>query len=101
MTESRKISKIIGKQLLEINKAMKMLLETSKHYKPVSMRAARFFFVSNDLVKLNSMYQFTHEWFLGFFKKLLGSLILTEDLRAKKDDQVRELTYKFTSTFYS
>ena len=53
---------------MEINKAMKLLLETSKNYKPVSVRAARFFFVSNDLIKLNPMYQFTHSWFLSYFK---------------------------------
>ena len=101
LTTSRKISKIIGRQLLEINKAMKLLLEVSKSYKPVSMRAARFFFVSNDLVKLNSMYQFTHEWFLGFVKKLLQSAVALDDPRVKKDDHVRYLQYQFTSTFYN
>ena len=39
-----------------INNAMKQLMSTSKIYKPVSLRAARFFFVANDLVKLNHMY---------------------------------------------
>ena len=65
------------------------------------MRAARFFFVSNDLVKLNSMYQFTHEWFLGFFKKLLQKEFMLDDPRLKKEDQVRYLQYQFTSTFYN
>ena len=76
---------------MEINKAMKLLLETSKNYKSVSVRAARFFFVSNDLIKLNPMYQFTHEWFLGYFKQLLSRIVQSEHMNTKKEEQVRDL----------
>ena len=47
------MTKQTGKTLLEIQNSMKLLMETSKLYRPVSARAAKFFFVANDLVKLN------------------------------------------------
>ena len=56
LLESRNVTKQTGKTLLEIQNSMKLLMETSKLYRPVSARAAKFFFVANDLVKLNNMY---------------------------------------------
>ena len=64
LIESKQVTKATGRTLLEINNAMKILMNTSKVYKPLSMRAAKYFFLVNDLVKLNELYQFTHEWFI-------------------------------------
>ena len=57
---------------MEIKNAMNLLMKTSKIYKPISVRAAKFFYLIADLVKLNNMYQFTHEWFFEFFRNLLA-----------------------------
>ena len=77
--ESRTVTKQTGKTLMEINNSMKLLMATSKLYKPVSQRASKFFFVANDLVKLNNMYQFTHEWFIGFFRQLVKDTIILDN----------------------
>ena len=50
---------------------MTILMNMSKIYKPVSVRAAKFFYLITDLVKLNNMYQFTHEWFFTFFRNMV------------------------------
>ena len=52
---------------------MDELVEVSKLYKSISMRAARYFFTATDLIKLNKMYLFTNEWFFTFFYKLLAN----------------------------
>ena len=67
LVQSRIIAKSIGKSLMEIKNAMTTLMRTSKIYKSISVRAAKFFYLIADLVKLNNMYQFTHEWFFDFF----------------------------------
>ena len=71
LQQSRIMSKQIGKSLIEIKNAMTILMRTAKIYKPVSVRAAKFFYLISDLVKLNNMYQFTHEWFFSFFNQQL------------------------------
>ena len=82
--ESRKITGQTSKTLIEINCAMYTLIETSKMYKPVSQRAAKFFFIANELFKLNNMYQFTHEWFIGFFNKLVIETVINDASKRKK-----------------
>ena len=52
---------------------MKNLLIRSQAYKPLSIRAAKYFFVVNDMVKMNSLYQFTHEWFIEFYTEIIRS----------------------------
>ena len=52
---------------------MDHLIEVSKYYKGISIRAARYFFIATELIKLNSMYLFTDGWFFGFFAKLLNN----------------------------
>lgn len=71
LVQSRVMQKSIGKSLMEIKNAMTMLMRTSKLYKPISVRAAKFFYLIADLSKLNNMYQFTHEWFFDFFRALV------------------------------
>jgi hypothetical protein len=56
---------------MEIKNAMTILMRTGKIYKPISVRAAKFFYLCADLVKLNTLYQFTHEWFFAFFLDLV------------------------------
>ena len=65
------MAKSIGRSMMEIKNAMTILMRTSKIYKPISVRAAKFFYLISDLVKLNNMYQFTHEWFFEFFRNLI------------------------------
>ena len=72
LVQSRIFQKSIGKSLMEIKNAMTLLMRTSKIYKPISVRAANFFYLIADLSKLNVMYQFTHEWFFDFFRNLLA-----------------------------
>ena len=50
------MSKSIGKSLIEIKNTMKILMRASKIYKPISVRAAKFFYLIADLVKLNNLY---------------------------------------------
>ena len=66
LIESRCMSKKIGKSLIEIRRAMEILMKTSQTYKPFTVRAARYFFIVQDLEKLNPLYQFTHKQFYDF-----------------------------------
>lgn len=101
LMESRTVTKQTGKTLMEINNAMKLLMTTSKMYKPVSMRAAKFYFVANDIVKLNNMYQFTHEWFIGFFTKLVSETIIDDTNKQKKEESIRKLQANFVKVFFN
>lgn len=56
LVQSRIIAKSIGKSLMHIKNSMTVLLQTSKIYKPISVRAAKFFYLITALVKLNNMY---------------------------------------------
>ena len=72
LIQSRFIHKKIGKILIEIKNSMVTLMKVSKLYKPLSVRAAKFFYLIMDMVKLNNMYQFTHDWFKDFFQDFLN-----------------------------
>ena len=67
LVSSRINAKNIGKSLMEIKNSMVHMMRVSRLYKPLSVRAAKFFYLIMDLSKLNNMYQFTHEWFKKFF----------------------------------
>lgn len=91
LMESRTVTKQTGKTLMEINNSMKLIMQTSKLYKPVSTRAAKFFFVANDLSKLNTMYQFTHEWFIQLFKKLISRTLIDDSTLKKKEGSIKAM----------
>ena len=82
---------------------MDHLIEVSKYYKGISIRAARYFFIATELIKLNSMYLFTDGWFFGFFAKLLNnsktSIFLDENITKPK--KIKRLQLEFTRTFYT
>ena len=100
LMESRTVTKQTGKTLMEINNSMKLLMQTSKLYKPVSQRAAKFFFVANDLVKLNNMYQFTHEWFISFFSELVSRTLIDDNTQKKKEEAIRRMQANFVRVFF-
>ena len=93
LLDIKSVSKKIGKSLIDINESMEQLVEVSKAYKSISMRAARFFFVSVDLIKLNSMYLFTREWFFSFFTKLLTkySETIAHNEQMSKPERIKQL----------
>ena len=68
---SRTHGKQIGKTTVCISNSMSQMMKKSKMYKSLSVRAAKYFYLIVDLVKLNNMYQFTHEWFKKFFQDFL------------------------------
>ena len=80
-------------------------MATSNTYKGISIRAARYFFISAALIKLNPMYLFTHEWFFGFFNELLAQykekMALDDSTdRETRSYRVKELQVEFTQTFH-
>ena len=97
------MGKAIGKSLIEIKNAMTVLMRQSKIYKSLSVRAAKFFYMINDLKKLNSMYQFTHEWFINFFRGMLKKFRWGEYLTTnkKKEQGMKKLIKKMTKNLFN
>lgn len=62
---------------------MKTLLTITALYKSAAVRAKQFFFLANDLTKLNPIYVFTHEWFISIFTDKL-----------KEVDSIKTITQK-------
>ena len=76
---------------------MIMLMKVSKLYKPLSVRAAKFFYLIMDLVKLNNMYQFTHEWFKEFFQDFLNNCRWPPGSQKRNTESlIKKLNKKFT-----
>ena len=103
LVQSRIIAKQIGKSLMEIKNAMTILMRTSKVYKPLSVRAAKFFFLIADLVKLNNMYQFTHDWFLQFFAQQISKFnwsVYKVSMKEKEKGLIR-LRKKLTKSLFN
>ena len=46
------------------------------------------------------MYQFTHEWFISFFSKLVGDTIIDDSTRKRKEEAIRKLQTNFIQIFY-
>ena len=97
------MNKSIGKSLIEIKNSMTILMRQSTIYKPISVRAAKFFYLIADLHKLNNMYQFTHEWFLDFFKKLVKSFhwSIYESSNKHKERGMHKLRKKMTKELFN
>jgi len=65
-----KETQINVKEILQTSKqAMKKIDETRNQYRPCGKKAAILFFVLNDLSKINSMYQFSLDWYKELFSK--------------------------------
>ena len=56
LVSSRTHAKMIGKTRVNINNSMTAMMKRSKMYKALSVRAAKYFYLIVDLVKLNNMY---------------------------------------------
>ena len=97
------MAKSIGRSMLEIKNAMTILMRTSKIYKPISVRAAKFFYLISDLVKLNNMYQFTHEWFFEFFRNLIKGFPwrLYSGSMKSKERGMKKLRKRMTSNLFT
>ena len=74
-------------------------MRASKIYKPISVRAAKFFFMIADLVKLNNLYQFTHEWFLAIFVRLVREFPWS--IYKNKEKALLKLRKKMTKTLFT
>ena len=46
------------------------------------------------------MYQFTHEWFTGFFGKLVSNTIINGSSRQKKEESIRIMLAEFVRLFF-
>lgn len=75
---------------------MKEISEISTTYVPAAMRIKQFFFLCQDLHKLNHMYVYSHDW---FFKLLLKKLDELKDLPAVKN-RPAWIQAEFSKYFY-
>lgn len=66
---------------------------TRGEYQPIANRAACLYFIVTSLVKIDSMYQFSLDWFVALFQSTI--LKCTSPKRAVSL-RVRELTQSFT-----
>lgn len=82
---------------------MKMLMRTSKLYKPISVRAAKFYYLIADLVKLSNMYQFTQDWFMTFFKGVIAGFQwrLFEGSEKNKERGMQKLRKSLTRKLFN
>ena len=100
--ESRSVLVQASKTISEINSTMKLLMKQSKLYQPLSLRASKFYFVANDILKLNNMYHFTAEWFREFFKSLIinKNIKIDDTDKKKKKESIRNLNATFVKEFH-
>ena len=47
------------------------------------------------------MYQFTHEWFIGFFTTLVKDTIIIENTQKKKEEAIRRMQANFVRIFFT
>lgn len=54
-----------------MDKTMKGIDASRKEFEPIALRVSRLFFVLTELININDMYQYSLDFFVGIFEKVL------------------------------
>ena len=84
LSESKHTAEYVASKLKNIAQTNQFIQRSREIYAPVAYRAAILYFVVQDLLKVNHMYQFSLSWFKVIFSK---SLELTNAMRDDTKDQ--------------
>jgi len=72
----------------QIKEAQEILRATRKVYAPGAKRVAKLFFLMSDMSKINSLYQFSYNWFIELFKTQMEDTRIEIDIRDSSSDPV-------------
>jgi dynein heavy chain len=83
LTESKQMSEEAERRLINARKTETIISNSQKTYEPVAKEAALLYFAVTDLAAVQSMYQFSLEWFNQLFKRSIeeGEFAKELDLR--------------------
>jgi len=68
LDQSKQTSLAIGERKIQAEATMKRIDQTRESYRPVAIRGSVLYFVIADLSLINSMYQYSLEFFTRLFK---------------------------------
>jgi dynein heavy chain len=57
--------------MANMEKTMKGIDASRKEFEPIALRVSRLFFVLTELINVNDMYQYSLDFFIGIFEKVL------------------------------
>jgi dynein heavy chain len=96
LAESKKTSTEINEKVAEAEIIEKEIDETRKGYIPVAFRASLLYFCIADLAAIDSMYQYSLEWFMGLFIRGVGDASQSDILEVR----LKSLNDFFTKSLY-
>ena len=95
LDQSKQTSIQIGERMVEAEQTSKVIQETRESYRPVAIRGSVLYFVIADLALIDPMYQYSLEFFMNLFKIRLDRSEASEDLKARLEILVNDVTKSF------
>jgi len=71
LDESQIAMQAIEVAMANMEKTMKGIDASRKEFEPIALRVSRLFFVLTELINVNDMYQYSLDFFIGIFEKVL------------------------------
>ena len=96
LSQSKETSKEIHQQLEKQEIIQKNIGETRKNYRPVASRVAQLFFCCSDLCIIESMYQYSLEW----YERIYLMAIAEAEKPTSVQERVKNLNNTFTLLLY-
>ena len=91
--EAKSTGDDIAIKVAEAEKTEKEIDETREKYRPTAFQGSLLFFCVSDLARVDSMYQYSLQWFLGLFEAGLDNSEKAEDIAVRCDNINDFFTY--------
>ena len=83
----------IEEKVKEANITEKKINEARENYRPAAARASLLYFILNDLIKINPLYQFSLKAFSVVFHNAIDKSEKSEDLKVRVANLIDSITY--------
>ncbi len=93
LTQSKKTSEEMNVQLASAEEVERNIDLKRKAYEPVAVRAAVLYFCIADLASVDSMYQYSFQWFLNLFIIGVGNAPASDDISIRLTNINNYFTY--------
>eukprot|EP00960_Hanusia_phi_P026860 746504-Hanusia_phi.AAC.16 len=93
LSEAKTTSDEIKIKVSEAEKTEKEIDETRETYRPIAFKSSLMFFCVSDLALVDTMYQYSLQWFLGLFEMGLENSGASDDVEQRSSNINQYFTY--------
>ncbi|ESU37863.1 Dynein heavy chain [Giardia duodenalis] len=98
LSQSQKTSQEIATKVAESEKTEKEIDVTRELYRPVATRASILYFCCCDMANIDSMYQYSLQWYVSLFVQAIADAEQADELSVRLENLIDHFTYYLYTT---